>query len=96
MSRPTKLDQGVETWIREHAGWEHEGLTAIYRTFDCKTFPAAVAFVMKVCLLAEKHNHHPDVDVRFSKVTLRWSTHDAGGLTRLDLALAEECDALAV
>ncbi len=94
MSRPTKLDTGIEGWIKEHPGWESEGLTSISRTFDLGTFPRAVSFVVQLSFLAEKHDHHPDIDVRFKKVRVSWTTHDAGGLTRLDLALAEATDAL--
>jgi 4a-hydroxytetrahydrobiopterin dehydratase len=94
MSRPTKIDQGIEAWIRDHAGWERDGLTAIARTYDLETFPRAIAFVVKLSMLAEKHNHHPDIDIRFKTVRVLWTTHDAGGLTRLDLALAEAADLL--
>jgi 4a-hydroxytetrahydrobiopterin dehydratase len=94
MSRPTKLDTGIEGWIQEHKGWEREGTTAIVRTFELEDFPRAIAFVVKLAILAEKHDHHPDVDIRFNKVRVLWSTHDAGGLTRLDLVLAEAADQL--
>ncbi len=95
MSRPTKLDKGIEGWAKEHPGWKHEGLAGVERTFDLGSFPAAVAFVVKLGMLAEKHDHHPDIDVRFKTVRVAWTTHDAGGLTQLDLALAEATDALA-
>jgi 4a-hydroxytetrahydrobiopterin dehydratase len=95
MSRPTKLDTGIEGWMKEHSGWDCDGLKSVTRTYQFKTFGDAVAFVMKLALLAEKHDHHPDIDLRFSKVRVMWSTHDAGGLTRMDLALAEVTDTLA-
>jgi 4a-hydroxytetrahydrobiopterin dehydratase len=94
MSRPTKLDMGIEAWIAEHSEWKREG-TAIARTFELATFPAAIEFVTRVAALAEKHDHHPDIDIRWRKVRLLWTTHDAGGLTRLDLLLAEAVDELA-
>ena len=94
MTRPTKLDQGIEGWIREHADWRRDGNDAVSRTFELQSFPAAVAFVVQVAMLAEKHNHHPDIDIRFKSVSIRWTTHDAGGLTRLDLVLAEATDEL--
>ena len=96
MSQPTKLDKGIEGWIQEHSGWHREGLTSISRTYEFSGFPRAVAFVVSLSLLAERHNHHPDLDIRFKKVRVLWTTHDAGGLTRLDLALAEASDELAV
>jgi 4a-hydroxytetrahydrobiopterin dehydratase len=93
-TRPTKLDQGIEAWLAQHTGWERVGTQGIARTFDQGDFPRAIAFTVKVALLAEKHNHHPELEVRGKTVRVYWTTHDAGGLTRLDLALAEACDAL--
>jgi len=52
-------------------------------------------FVNSVAALAEQTQHHPDLDVRWNKVTLAFTTHDAGGLTNKDFALARECDELA-
>jgi 4a-hydroxytetrahydrobiopterin dehydratase len=46
-------------------------------------------------MLAEKHDHHPDIDIRFKTVRVLWTTHDAGGLSLLDFALAEASDKLA-
>jgi len=94
MSRPTKLDQGIEAWIKEHPGWKREGADAVVRTYELKDFPDAVAFVLKLAFLAEKHNHHPDIDLRYKSVRVLWTTHEAGGLTRLDLVLAEASDEL--
>ncbi len=94
MDRLTKIDQGIETWIKEHSGWTRDGHGAITRTYDLGTFPRALAFVVKLGLLAEKHNHHPDIDIRFKTVRVLWTTHDNGGLSLLDLALAEATDLL--
>ncbi len=95
MSRPTKLDTGIEGWIREHGGWEADGLKSVSRTFELGTFPQAMAFVVQLGMLADKYDHHPDIDIRWKKVRVSWTTHDAGGLTRLDLTLAEATDELA-
>ena len=94
MSRPTKLDRGIEGWLQEHTAWEREASGAVVRTYTFPTFPAAIAFVVKLAALAEEHNHHPDIDIRWAKVRVLWTTHDAGGLTRLDLVLAEATDEL--
>jgi 4a-hydroxytetrahydrobiopterin dehydratase len=59
-----------------------------------KGFAGALAFVNAVGALAEAADHHPDIDIRWDTVTLRLSTHSAGGLTENDLALAKEIDAL--
>lgn len=67
----------------------------IERSFKFGGFPAAIDFVNRVAEAAETANHHPDIDIRWNKVTLRLSTHSAGGLTPLDFDLAAECDRLA-
>ena len=68
-------------------GWERQG-QAIRRTFSFADFGAAMAFVNRVADLAEAMDHHPDMDIRYSRVTLTLSTHDAGGLTERDFDLA--------
>lgn len=65
----------------------------ISRTFQFKDFPAAMKFVNVVADLAEQAQHHPDVDIRWNKVTLALTTHDAGGLTEKDFSLAKQFDA---
>lgn len=71
--------------------WKKRG-TVITRTFIFKDFPAAIKFVSTVARLAEKAWHHPDIDIRWNKVTLTLTTHDAGGLTERDFALARQCE----
>ena len=75
--------------------WKRNG-DVIARTFAFKDFPAAMEFTNAVASLAEQAQHHPDIDVRWNKVTLALSTHDAGGLTQKDFALAQQCDALSL
>lgn len=65
---------------------------AIQRTYLFKDFAASIAFVNKVAALAEEADHHPDILIRYNKVTLTLSTHDAGGVTEKDFALAEQAD----
>jgi len=72
--------------------WKREG-DIISRTFQFKDFPAAMKFVNVVADLAEQAQHHPDIDIRWNKVTLALTTHDAGGLTQKDFALAKQFDA---
>lgn len=67
--------------------WRLEG-TEIVRTFTFRNFVESVEFVNRVTEIAEEANHHPDVDIRWNKVTLRLSTHSQGGLTAADFALA--------
>ena len=68
----------------------------ISRTFQFKDFPAAVKFVNAVAGLAEQAWHHPDIDIRWNKVTLVLTTHDAGGLTQKDFDLARQFDQLSL
>jgi 4a-hydroxytetrahydrobiopterin dehydratase len=65
---------------------------AIEKTFELATFPDAIAFVVRVGFLAEQADHHPDLDIRWRTVRVFLTTHDAGGLTDKDLALAHEIE----
>ena len=73
--------------------WHRAG-EIIARTFEFPDFPAAMKFVNAVAEIAEQAQHHPDIDIRWNKVTLALTTHDAGGLTEKDFSLARQCDAL--
>lgn len=75
-------------WARADVG----GKAGISKTFARKNFLDGLAFVTKVAVLAEKANHHPDVLLTWPKVTMSLTTHDAGGLTENDFALAIEID----
>jgi 4a-hydroxytetrahydrobiopterin dehydratase len=68
-------------------GW-HEDDKALVREFEFESFPAAVAFVDRLAELAESKDHHPDIDIRYRRVSVRWSTHSAGGVTDRDRDLA--------
>jgi 4a-hydroxytetrahydrobiopterin dehydratase len=74
--------------------WQRAG-QVIARTYEFADFVVAMKFVNQVADLAEQAQHHPDIDVRWNKVTLALTTHDASGLTEKDFALAKQCDALA-
>ena len=73
--------------------WKKTGVT-IARTFELKDFPAAIRFVNAVAKLAEQAAHHPDIDIRWNKVTLTLTTHSEGGLTEKDFKLARQFDRL--
>ncbi|HTK17692.1 MAG TPA: 4a-hydroxytetrahydrobiopterin dehydratase, partial [Acidimicrobiia bacterium] len=66
----------------------------IVKTFDRETFPGAIAFVVRIGFFAEKADHHPDLDVRWKRVRVALSTHDAGGLTAKDFDLAREIEGI--
>jgi 4a-hydroxytetrahydrobiopterin dehydratase len=90
MARPQPLsDAEITTALGRLAGWEREG-DEIVRTFECASFPDAIAFVVRAGFFAEAANHHPDLDVRWRKVRVALTTHDAGGLTQLDVDLAAQ------
>jgi 4a-hydroxytetrahydrobiopterin dehydratase len=71
------------------------GRDAITRTFRFTDFNAAFGFMARVALLAEKHDHHPEWFNVWNRVEITLSTHDAGGLSLRDVALAEAIDAVA-
>ena len=83
----------IKTALAALTDWQKRDKT-ITRTFVFKDFPAAIKFVNAVAKLAEKAWHHPDIDVRWNKVTVTLTTHDAGGLTEKDFALAQKFDQL--
>jgi len=63
---------------------------ALERTFELENFVDALAFVNRVGELAEAESHHPDIAIHYNRVTLRWWTHTAGGITDRDRELAEK------
>ncbi len=73
--------------------WQRHGDT-IVKEVDCGDFAGSLAFVNRVGELAEARNHHPDITISWSKVTLALTTHSAGGLTAADMELARAIDAL--
>lgn len=84
----------IESALKEVPAWS-EVSGAIQRTFQFPTFMDSMRFVNAVAERAEADQHHPDVLIRYTKVTLTLSTHDAGGITKKDFALAKRADALA-
>jgi len=68
---------------------------ALERAFEFESFPEAIAFVNRVADLAEAEDHHPGIAIDYRRVTLRWWTHTAGGITDRDRELAEKSSALA-
>jgi len=69
---------------------------ALVREFELPSFPAAIDFVVRLAELAESEDHHPDIDIRYRRVTVRWTTHSAGGITEKDREMAEQTAALSV
>lgn len=90
-----KLPDGeIEVGLRRLPGWRREG-DEIVKDFELATFPAVIALVGRIADLAEAADHHPDLDIRYNKLHVALSTHDAGGLTAKDLELASQIEAAA-
>ena len=87
-----KLDQEhIDEKLQEFPEWSQSGET-LQRTFRFDDFLGAMAFVSRIADLAEEHQHHPDILIRYNKVTLTLSTHDAGGITDKDFNYARDTD----
>ena len=94
MSEPVLSPDEVDAALAEQGlGWEHVG-DELVTTVELHDFAAALAFVNAVGAAAEAVDHHPDIDIRWNKVRLVLTTHSAGGLTVLDVALAAAIDRL--
>ena len=93
--RPARLGEAeVEYALANLRGWTRSG-SAITKTFAFPKFLDGIAWVDRVAVVAERLDHHPDLDIRYTKVTATLATHSAGGLTQLDFDLAKEMDAVA-
>ncbi|MEN8237590.1 MAG: 4a-hydroxytetrahydrobiopterin dehydratase [Actinomycetota bacterium] len=89
---PTDLEPGqFNDFARDHPLWVRDG-ESISRTFVFGDFSQAVGFVVRVALAADVADHHPDIDIRWSKVTIVLSTHSEAALTTKDLDLAHQID----
>jgi 4a-hydroxytetrahydrobiopterin dehydratase len=87
-------DQDIKAGLAIRPGWRHEG-DAIVREFTFKSFPDAIAFTTRLAFEAEAADHHPDLAISYKRVTVRWSTHSAGGVTEKDLSGATQADTVA-
>jgi 4a-hydroxytetrahydrobiopterin dehydratase len=85
-------DEQIATALGGLPGWSRAGDT-LTKAFSFKTFPGGIRFVDRVALVAEELGHHPDITINYSRVTMTLSTHDEGGVTQKDVALAERIEA---
>ena len=83
----------IQKALADLPGWTLEG-RAITKTFDRGSFNGAITFVNTLSELAERADHHPDLDIRYRQVKVLLTTHDAGGLTDKDVALARQVEAV--
>lgn len=95
MARPEKLSsEAVDAWLAAHGEWSREQREGLVRAYRFRDFSGALGFVVRVGLVAEKRDHHPDIELGWGKARVFWTTHDAGGITQLDLDLAAASDAI--
>ena len=87
-------EMAIAQHIESLTSWKRNE-QSIFREFQFKDFSKSIVFVNLVAEAAEKENHHPDIDIRWNKVKLALTSHDAGGLTLKDFHLAKKCNALA-
>jgi 4a-hydroxytetrahydrobiopterin dehydratase len=87
---PDRLDDAaIASALDSLEGWTRSG-TAITREFEFADFVDAIGFITRVAVLAERKNHHPELNNVYNRVRVDLSTHDAGGITELDISLARE------
>lgn len=83
----------VQEGLRSLRDWKLEG-KEIVRHYEFPDFAAAMVFVNQVAEKAEQAGHHPDIDIRYNKVRLALVSHDKGGLTKRDMAMAGAIDSI--
>lgn len=89
---PARLsDLEIQRALGNLPGWARRG-DVLTKTFTFQRFLDGIDFVVRVAHQAEAANHHPDIDIRYNKVTCTLSTHDAGGITEKDLQLAKDIE----
>ena len=84
-------DIAIQRELGTLPGWARRG-DVLTRQYSFRNFVEAMTFVNRVADAAQAANHHPDIDIRYPKVTLTLSTHDSGGITQKDLDLARAVD----
>jgi 4a-hydroxytetrahydrobiopterin dehydratase len=94
MQFPRLSEAEIQGRLGDVPGWQVAG-DALTKTFTFANFVESMQFVNRLAQAAEDAQHHPDIDIRYNKVTISLSTHDAGGVTEKDFALAQEADAAA-
>jgi 4a-hydroxytetrahydrobiopterin dehydratase len=88
---PALHSKEIKLHLQAVPNWSKRAQT-ILRTFKFEDFLKGIDFVNRIARRAQKINHHPDIDIRFDKVTLTLTTHDEGGITEKDFCLARQCD----
>jgi 4a-hydroxytetrahydrobiopterin dehydratase len=91
---PRLSDLEIQRALGSLPGWARRG-DVLTKTFSFRRFSEGIDFVQRVAKAADRMNHHPDIDIRYTKITCVLSTHDAGGITDNDLSLAKDIEAAA-
>ena len=84
-------EEEIEQRLDELGDWEREGIE-IQKVFEFDDFPSAIKFVTDVAKMADRYDHHPDIDIRYNKVRLALTTHSEEGLTSRDFDLAADIE----
>ena len=84
-------DIAIQRELGNLTGWSRRG-DAITKTFQFRNFLTGIDFVSAIAKAAEAADHHPDIDIRYTKITCTLSTHSAGGITQMDLDMARKID----
>ena len=92
--RQKLTDDQIRAELATLSGWSRDG-DAITKTFAFKRFADGIGFVQRIAVAADAADHHPDIDIRYTKIKIALSTHDAGGVTAADAKLAREIERLA-
>ena len=90
---PALTTKEVRQHLKTVPRWSLRAQTII-RSFKFEGFLESIAFVNRIARQAQKMNHHPDIVIRYNKVTLKLTTHDEGGITGKDFSLAQQGDAV--
>lgn len=91
---PARLsDIDIQRELGRLPGWSRRG-DSLVKTYQFPTFRAGIDFVTRIARAADAADHHPDIDIRYTKIVCTLSTHSAGGITAKDLALASEIEQL--
>lgn len=84
-----KLSPGqITESLKALPGWKHQG-EVITKQYTFKEFMDGIRFINRIAEIAEKMDHHPDIEVNYKRITFTLSTHDQGGITEKDVKLAE-------
>ena len=93
MAAPVLSDIEIQRALGQLPGWSRR-TNVISKTFTLPTFTAGIAFIRRIADAAEAAQHHPDIDIRYTKITIALSTHDSGGLTQKDIDLAKAIEGM--